>query len=306
MPSEDAVGRATLIARSCLGRDDAVERVEHGESNDVWFAGDIVLRVAAEPGNSDLRSEARLVARLDRSVGYPAVLGSGIHDGHEWMATRRLPGHNLAAVWHRLGFDDRAAAIADLWTRLTAVHATDIDGLNDHAATPFYQLDHDTAVHELHELRVFDPATLHSLEEILNDGFDAIARQPIALAHTDAGPGNTVWDGRRAIPVDFEFACLAPSDLDIDNVARSLAHDAVDQLERSNSSSAIRSQRQARQPGCALTRYCATPGPCPSGSRTHRNDAISTTGNPSGNYGRTPPAPAGRPRLSAACGAEGQ
>lgn len=171
------------------------------------------------------------MARLDRSVGYPAVLGSGIHDGHEWMAATRLPGDNLAAVWHRLGFGERAESIADLWTRLTAVHATDIDGLNDHAATPFYQLDHDTAVHDLHELRVFDPATLHSLEEILNDGFDAIARQPIALAHTDAGPGNTVWDGRRAIPVDFEFACLAPSDLDIDNVARSLAHDAVDQLE---------------------------------------------------------------------------
>jgi len=147
------------------------------------------------------------------------------------MATTRLPGDNLAAVWHRLGSIEREAAIANLWTRLTAVHASDIDGLKDHAATPFYQLDHDTAVHELHELRVLDPTTLHTLEEILHNGFDAITDQPIALVHTDAGPGNTVWDGRHGIPVDFEFACLAPSDLDIDNVARNLAHDAIDQLE---------------------------------------------------------------------------
>jgi len=241
MPSEDAVGRATLIARSCLGRDVAVERVEHGESNDVWFAGNIVLRVAAQPGSSDLLSEAGLVARLDPSVGYPTVVGSGIHDGHEWMATTRLPGNNLGAAWPALGFGERAAAIADLWARLTAVHASTIDGLRDHAATPFYQLDHDAAVHELHELRVLDPATLHSLEEILHDGFDAIAGQPLALVHTDAGPGNTVWDGRHAVPVDFEFACLGPSDLDIDNVARNLATMRSTSSNRSNSSPAITS-----------------------------------------------------------------
>lgn len=231
MPSEDAVGRATVIARSCLGRDVSVQRVEQGESNDVWFAGHIVVRVARQPGSSDLLSEVGLVARLDPAVGYPEVVGSGIHDGHEWMATARLPGHNLAALWPRLGFAGRAAAMADLWTRLTAVHATNIEGLRDHDATPFYQLDHETAVHELRELSVLDPATLHAVEEILRGGFDAIAGQPLALVHTDASPGNTVWDGRRAIPIDFEFACLAPSDLDIDNVARALAHTSVDQLE---------------------------------------------------------------------------
>lgn len=52
---------------------------------------------------------------------------------------------------------------------------------------------------------------------------DALPAVPYALAHTDAHPGNTIWDGHHAIPIDFEFACVAPDDLDVESVFRSFA-----------------------------------------------------------------------------------
>jgi len=214
-----------------LGQDLPLRRLEQGESNDVWTAGEIVLRVARKPGSSDLLAEAETADRLDPAVGYPAVLGRGRHDGHEWMAMQRLPGHNLAAVWPTMSWNERRRAIMDLWTRLTSVHSTDTRGLQPLAPTPFYCLDHVAAVRDLHDLNVLDESTYRTLQRVLRDGFDTIADQPTVLNHTDAGPGNAVWDGEHAIPIDFEFASLGPADLDIENLARSLTQLTPDDPE---------------------------------------------------------------------------
>jgi hypothetical protein len=53
--------------------------------------------------------------------------------------------------------------------------------------------------------------------------FETIHDVPTVLSHTDAGPHNTVWDGTNAVPVDFEFASLAPEDLDLECVLRTVA-----------------------------------------------------------------------------------
>lgn len=146
------------------------------------------------------------------------------------MAIQRLPGHNLAAVWPTLSTHERERAISDLLARLGAVHHTDTRTLQHLAPTPFYRLDHDVAVQGLRDLHVLDEDTYEALRELLDDGFDAIADQPTVLIHTDAGPGNAVWDGEHAIPIDFEFATLGPADLDIENLARTLTHLAPDGL----------------------------------------------------------------------------
>ena len=229
--SDAAADRAATILMTHFGRTTALGRLEHGESNDVWTADDIVVRVAKKPGSSDLLTEADTASRLDPAVGYPTVLGAGRYDGHEWMAMRRLAGQNLAAAWPTMPGAERRRAITDLWTRLSAVHRTDTRGLHDLAASPFYRFDRDAAVRHLHSLGVLDEDTAGTLQRILADGFDAITGQPVVLNHTDAGPGNTVWDGEHAIPIDFEFASLAPADLDIENLARSLAHLTPDALD---------------------------------------------------------------------------
>jgi aminoglycoside phosphotransferase len=230
VPTDLPAERAASILLTEFGRAAAVRRLEHGESNDVWTADDIVLRVAKTPGSSDLLAEADIAAGLEPAVGYPAVLGCGRHDRHEWMAMRRLPGRNLAAVWPTISPDERARAVSDLWTRLSAVHRTDTRCVRPLPLTPFYRLDHDAAVGDLDGLDVLDDGTHRTLRDVLRVGFDAMAGEPIVLNHTDAGPGNAVWDGKHAIPIDFEFASLGPADLDIENVARSLTHLVPDGL----------------------------------------------------------------------------
>ena len=44
---------------------------------------------------------------------------------------------------------------------------------------------------------------------------------PLAVNHTDAGPGNAVLTPTgQAIPIHLESACIAPADLDLENLFR--------------------------------------------------------------------------------------
>jgi aminoglycoside phosphotransferase len=218
--SDPQARAAAVLTR--LGRPGTPVRVEHGESNHVWFAGDVVIRISAAPGDGHLLGEAALARVLPAAVGYPTVLGCGVEGGHEWMATERIDGDNLGQIWPDLTSAEQARAVEDLYTRLDAVHRTDLDAVDDSHQTPFYALTPARATRQLRWRDVLDPAPARRLAAILDDGFAAVAAAPRALVHTDAGPGNTVWDGQRAIPVDFEFACVGPADLDVENLGRSL------------------------------------------------------------------------------------
>jgi scyllo-inosamine 4-kinase len=199
-----------------------VQRVELGESNHVWFVGDMVLRMSARPGGSNLLTEVQVVGALPAGVGYPSVVDCGIEDGYEWMATKRLPGQNLGASWKRLDGAQRRVAMTDLCRRVRAIGGADLDDLPSLAPTPLYALQQSQANEDLATCAdVFDAATARQLRAILDEGFDAMNLVTTGLVHSDTGPHNAVWDGRSAIPVDFEFATIGPADLDIDGLARS-------------------------------------------------------------------------------------
>jgi len=172
-----------------------------------------------------------LVGHPPVEVGYPDLLGSGTQDGYEWTATRRLPGRNLRECWADLDVSQQIRALADLWVRLEAVHRIDPTCLPALPPTPFYALDLDVARRQLRSLStVIGPELRTRLDDMIRAGFAAMADVPQCLVHTDAGTGNTVWDGEHAIPVDFEFACLGPADLDLENIGRSLASDQPELL----------------------------------------------------------------------------
>ena len=97
--------------------------------------------MAKTPGRSNLLVEARAVAALPSVVGYPEVLGSGVEEDHEWMATARLAGDNLGACWPRLDAAERERAIIDLCLRVDAIGSTPLDGLPNLDPSPFYRLD---------------------------------------------------------------------------------------------------------------------------------------------------------------------
>ena len=237
----------TEVARELLARFGAdlthAARPDHGWSNEVWIAEHVVVRLSRGADGSMPR-EAALASILPAEVGYPAVLGYGTVRGVEWMAAERLPGSNLGEVWPRLDQAARTRAVEDLWTRLRAVHRTDVDRARalGCTSTPFYALDENAAstlLRSLTDLGALEPALSRRLGEILERGFRAMALVPRVLSHTDAGPHNTVWsdpgsdasgsDGSRsdsqAVPVDFEFACVAPADLDLEHLLRTLSFD---------------------------------------------------------------------------------
>lgn len=196
--------------------------VRHGDgwSNNVWLYDDVVIRIAMRSGPSALALERRLGPRLPEAVGYPKIIDSGTIDGHHWMAQVRLPGDNLAAVWGSLDDDQRAYAIRDLWNRLEAVPGADVTGLSL-PATPMYAFEPDLIRRQVDIARpLVGDATAERVTEIARIGLDATRRIAFGLAHTDAVLTNVVWTGSAAIPIDFEFGCLAPVDLDADCVSR--------------------------------------------------------------------------------------
>lgn len=222
---------STTPAREVLARFgvdiEEAHRSGTSASNEVWLAERIVLRLSLGPGSS-LRREAALASILPADVGYPEVLGHGVDDGREWVVTSRLPGRNLEEAWPDLDAARREDAITDLWTRVRAIHRTDVERARalGCTATPFYALAEADAARLLGGLTdqgLVDDVLGRRLREMLAEMFHAMRLVPIALAHTDAGPNNCVWTGTHAVPVDFEFACVAPVDLDLENVLRCLS-----------------------------------------------------------------------------------
>lgn len=171
--------------------------------------------------------ETALAELLPREVGYPEVLASGVEDGHEWMASRRLPGSNLAEAWQSLSEPDQNRAVLGLWDRLEAVHRTDIRAALAIGCdrTPLYELERAGATYQLHAavaagvLRIDDEIRLAA---ILDVAFDAIRLIERCLCHTDAGRQNSLWDRSNTTLLDFECACVGPADLDLENVFNDL------------------------------------------------------------------------------------
>jgi aminoglycoside phosphotransferase len=232
-PPSSPRGAATEVARCVLARYGAdladAARPEHSASNEVWLAEQVVIRVSRAPDGS-LRREAELATILPAVVGYPVVHEVG-HNAHvEWMVTERLPGTNLEESWPDLDGTTRSNAVVDLWTRLLAVHQTDARRArsigSDSASTPFSALDESEASGRLAWLAsegAVEPDLRDVLADMLDQMIRAIPLVPLVLSHTDAGPHNAVWTGRAAIPLDFEFASVAPADLDLESMLRTLA-----------------------------------------------------------------------------------
>ena len=122
----------------------------------------------------------------------------------------------------------RVLALEDLWSRLEWVHRTDPDRARSIGCThtPFYALTPRAAAEQVDELarrNIIDSQTEGAVKGLLDLLFAAIRDEDRVLNHSDAGLHNTLWDGARAIPIDFEFACLAPRDLDLELLFRQLS-----------------------------------------------------------------------------------
>lgn len=220
MPTGPHAAAGARRVAELLGIVGEPSRHRDGWSNHVWIYDEAVIRIAAGPEHRMLELEAGLAPRLPAAVGYPRLLGHGVIDSHAWMAQERLPGDNLAGVWDSLAPGQRAFAVADLWARIEALQDTDITGLHL-PASPLYAFDRDSIERQLDAARpIVGDGVAAQADAMVRAGLDAAAVVPAALVHTDAVLTNVVWTGSAAIPIDFEFACVGPVDLDADCVGR--------------------------------------------------------------------------------------
>lgn len=222
-PAADLAAR--LLARYGSAPEEAT-RPAYGYANEVWIGRTVVVHVKRGV-NGGLAREAAVAAILPAEVGVPEVLDRGVTGGMEWMINKRLAGDNLKVAWPGLDAGARAAAATDLWARLRHVHRAEVAAARaiGCTTTPFYALEPARArllLDLLLENEILDQPLHDRVAGLLGRMFEAMPSSPVVLTHTDAGPHNAVWDGRHAVPVDFETAAVAPPDLDLECLLRTL------------------------------------------------------------------------------------
>jgi aminoglycoside phosphotransferase (APT) family kinase protein len=204
-------------------------------TNEVWMTADHVVRVNRTP-NHRLRREAHLGAALPAEVGYPGIVAYGGETGADWLILERVPGVPLSRAWPSLRFPERRAAISQLGNMLHALHTwtptvdvTPIDtppqllavGSNGWAVAPVL-----AALDQASQLEHVDPVLLNEASVIVRQS--AAALEPFTsttLIHGDLTFENVLWDGNKVTAIlDFEWARIAPRDLELDILLRFCAY----------------------------------------------------------------------------------
>lgn len=198
-------------------------------TNEVWFAGDVVVRVNRHP-NQRLRREADLGPVLPPEVRYPEVVAYGGQLGADWLILKRRPGTALSRAWPTLTWPERRAAVRQLASILRALHRVRApEGLP--RIDPPQLVGGDglfpvqpvlAALDRAAALPHVDRFVLDALRTIVER--DAPALEPFhqpTLVHGDLTFENILWDGERiSALLDFEWAHPAPPDMELDILLR--------------------------------------------------------------------------------------
>jgi hygromycin-B 7''-O-kinase len=216
-------------ALAAIGMGDRPLTLLESATNEVWAAGDVVVRVNRRT-QARLRREAAIGAALPPEVRYPEVVAAGVDAGEDWLVQRRVNGTPLVRCWPSLTSDERRRAVAEIAAALRALHHTTEPPGVPAAADPPQLLQpgaHATdpicaALARAAELPHVDAGALGDAigwvrtTRAALDPFDAPT-----LVHGDLHFQNVLWDGEHVTALlDLEFARAAPADLDLDVLLR--------------------------------------------------------------------------------------
>jgi scyllo-inosamine 4-kinase len=215
---------ASIFARH--GIDFAAVRRADGWTNSVWLADGLVLRLSTDKENDNLLREARLAALFPPGVGYPTLVETGTTAGYAWTLATRLPGRSLGEVWADLRWEERVTALRSLWERAEAVHSVPAAGASTIARTRawFNSTDAEEAEASLVRLTkdgILTVAKSRALRDTLDRFWSVLSDAPLVLCHGDLTLDNAVWHAGRVIALlDFEFAVMAPVQLDLNHLVK--------------------------------------------------------------------------------------
>jgi len=215
---------AAIFAR--FGVDFSTVQRAGGWTNAVWLAERVVLRLSTGPGNENLAREARLAALFGPAVGYPAMIATGKTEGLSWSLAERLPGESLGSVWAGLGWEERTRALTGLWARAEAVHSVAPAEAAAIARERAWFNNTDCTEAEAGLTRLIEAGILTAAQRgVLQDALDrfwrAAADAPRVLCHGDLTPDNALWHAGQVVGLlDFEFAVMAPVQLDLNHLVK--------------------------------------------------------------------------------------
>lgn len=224
---------ASVLRR--LGDDPTAATRTNGWVNPGWMTDRHVIRVSLTPGRDDLRREVALALRLPAEVGYPTVVESGAHDGHDYLVTRRIDAGNLRSAWPDLDVDTRARAVRQMWERAEVVHAIETAAVDDLHWTdsPFFPNTADDAAVTLDHLAhagLLDDTEHNHLAVRVDDFFQVRPSAAEVVCHGDLYTGNALWDGNHVVGLlDLEFAVIGPAEIDCNELTKvAFAHRIID------------------------------------------------------------------------------
>ena len=215
---------ASIFSRH--GIDFATVQRAGGWTNAVWLTEELVLRLSTTRERKSLLHEARLSAFSPFEVGYPKIVETGTTAGHAWTLAKKLPGTSLGDAWDDLQCKERVIALQGLWARAQAVHSVpceDIAAIVSRRAW-FNSTNPEEAEASLTRLThegVFTPTETSGLRDTLSHFWEVLPSAPCVLCHGDLTMDNAIWhDGHVIALLDFEFAVLAPVQLDLNHLVK--------------------------------------------------------------------------------------
>ena len=203
-------------------------------TNEVWLAGDHVVRVNRHPVQR-LWREATLTSLLPDALRTPRVVAYGGMIGSDWMVTERAPGQTLSRCWPTMSDRDRREAVAQVAEQLQILHGFVCPEPLPEIDTP--QLLTSTegadgvsrvldALSKAQELEFVDPVTILGAKTLVREVAPALLPfDTPTFVHGDLHFENLLWDGSRITALlDLEWARAAPPDLELDVLLRFCAY----------------------------------------------------------------------------------
>lgn len=246
MPWDDAASRWRLDRlRAALPVDVPADAVlGAGQSNDVWLFGDHALRVCWRADRDRLLREAALLDALPAEVAHAPVVDAGEGEVGTWLLTARVPGRPLSEVVATASEPVARDLFGQHAQMLAALHAwTPPAGVRDVVARRSPLVGTDPMVTWAADLLPLPVPRLlllldlleavrfvrHDLVAAVRDRVQVLApSDPLTgpseegpVTHGDAVLGNVlVHDGRISALLDFEWARIAPVDLELVSLVR--------------------------------------------------------------------------------------
>jgi aminoglycoside phosphotransferase (APT) family kinase protein len=216
---------ASIFSRH--GIDFATAQRAGGWTNAVWMTDDLVLRLSTRKERKNLLQEAKLSALFPSQVGYPQIVETGTTAGYAWTLAKKLPGKSLGDAWDDLLCEERVIALQGLWARAQAVHSVSCEEV---AATVSRRAwfnstnpeEAEVSLIRLAKEEVFTQAETFMLQGALAHFWEVLPSVPCVLCHGDLTRDNAMWhEGQVTALLDFEFAVMAPVQLDLNHLVKS-------------------------------------------------------------------------------------